>query len=165
DDVEIVYDDITRALHDTTKAHFNVVMGDFNAKVGVQTCDESVRGSFGYGCRNHRGQMLVNFLQRERLFLMNSFFKKKPQRKWTWLSPDTVTKNEIDFIMTDKKHIFRDVSVISRFNTGSDHRLVRGTLNMDFKLERTRLIKSTLRPSLHHMAVDPEQFQLDLHNR
>nr|ADI61810.1 endonuclease-reverse transcriptase [Bombyx mori] len=165
DDVEIVYDDITRALHDTTKAHFNVVMGDFNAKVGVQTCDESVLGSFGYGCRNHRGQMLVNFLQRERLFLMNSFFKKKPQRKWTWLSPDAVTKNEIDFIMTDKKHIFRDVSVISRFNTGSDHRLVRGTLNMDFKLERTRLIKSTLRPSLHHMAVDPEQFQLDLHNR
>ncbi|KAA5655622.1 hypothetical protein F3G64_34785, partial [Pseudomonas aeruginosa] len=121
-------------MHNTTKAHFNVVMGDFNAKVGVQTCDESVLGSFGYGCRNHRGQMLVNFLQRERLFLMNSFFEKKPQRKWTWLSPDTVTKNEIDFIMTDKKHIFRDVSVISRFNTGSDHRLVRGTLNMDFKL-------------------------------
>lgn len=46
-----------------------------------------------------------------------------------------MTKNEIDFIMTDKKRIFRDVSVINRFKTGSDHRLVRGTLDIDCKLE------------------------------
>ncbi|RVE45805.1 hypothetical protein evm_009555 [Chilo suppressalis] len=76
DVVEEMYEDISRALHTTIKAHFNVVMGDFNAKVGVQTCSESMLGSYGYGSRNHRGQMLVNFLERERLFLMNSFFKK-----------------------------------------------------------------------------------------
>lgn len=65
--------------------------------------------------------MLVNFLEKKGLFLMNSFFKKQLQRKCTWRSPDAMTKNEIDFIMTDKRRIFRDVSVISRFNTGSDH--------------------------------------------
>ncbi|XP_046976516.1 uncharacterized protein LOC124542632 [Vanessa cardui] len=139
DEVEELFDDISRALHFTTKTHYNVVMGDFNAKVGVQNCSESVVGPHGFGSRNHREQMLVNFLEREGLFLMNSFFKKQPQRKWTWQSPDTMTNNEIDFIMTDKRHIFRDVSVINRFNTGSDHRLVRGSLNIDFRAERVRL--------------------------
>lgn len=92
DEVEEMFDDISRALHFTTKTHYNVVMGDFNAKVGVQNCSESVVGSHGFGVRNHRGRMLVNFLEREGLFLMNSFFKKQPQRKWTWRSPDTMTK-------------------------------------------------------------------------
>ncbi|KAJ0169495.1 hypothetical protein K1T71_015082 [Dendrolimus kikuchii] len=157
--------DITKAIHGTTSAHYNVVMGDFNAKVGVQECDEPKIGPYGLGRRNHRGQMLVNFLEMQGLFLMNSFYKKKLQRRWTWQSPDTVTKNEIDFIMADKKHIFRDVSVVNRFNTGSDHRLVRGTLNIDFKAERLRLIKSNLRPTPPQIILGSEQFQLELQNR
>ncbi|XP_022829298.1 craniofacial development protein 2-like [Spodoptera litura] len=165
EEVEEMYEDISRALHTTQKAHFNVVMGDFNAKVGVHISGESVIGPHGFGSRNHRGQMLVNFLEKEGLFLMNSFFKKQPQRKWTWRSPDTMTKNEIDFIMTDKKRIFRDVSVINRFNTGSDHRLVRGTLNIEHKFERARLMKSTLRPNLLQTVVGSESFQLKLENR
>ncbi|KAJ0183167.1 hypothetical protein K1T71_001143 [Dendrolimus kikuchii] len=165
EEVEAMYDDITKAIHGTTSAHYNVVMGDFNAKVGVQKCDEPIIGPYGLGRRNHRGQMLVNFLEMQGLFLMNSFYKKKPQRRWTWQSPDTVTRNEIDFIMADKKHIFRDVSVVNRFNTGSDHRLVRGTLNINFKAERLRLVKSTLRPTPPQMIHGSEQFQLELRNR
>ncbi|KAJ0179579.1 hypothetical protein K1T71_005291 [Dendrolimus kikuchii] len=165
EEVEAMYEDITKAIHGTTSAHYNVVMGDFNAKVGVQECDEPKIGPYGLGRRNHRGQMLVNFLEMQGLFLMNSFYKKKLQRRWTWQSPDTVTKNEIDFIMADKKHIFRDVSVVNRFNTGSDHRLVRGTLNIDFKAERLRLIKSNLRPTPPQIILGSEQFQLELQNR
>ncbi|CAG9117622.1 unnamed protein product [Plutella xylostella] len=78
---------------------------------------------------------------------------KVVQRKWTWASPDGRTKNEKDFIMTDKRHIFRDVPVINRFKTGSDHRLLRGTLNINFKLERRCLVKSTLRPTLHQIGA------------
>ncbi|KAJ0181232.1 hypothetical protein K1T71_003317 [Dendrolimus kikuchii] len=155
-EIEAMYDDITKAIHGTTSAHYNVVMGDFNTKVGVQGCDEPIIGPYGLGRRNHRGQMLVNFLEVQRLFLMNSFYKKKPQRRWTWQSPDTVTRNEIDFIMADKKHIFRDVSVVNRFNTGSGHRLVRGTLNINFKAERLRLVKSTLRSTPPQMIHGSE---------
>lgn len=140
-------------------------MGDFNAKVGVQMCDESRVGPHGFGSRNDRGQMLVNFLEQEELFLMNSFFKKQPQRKWTWRSPDTVTKNEIDFIIADKKRLFRDVSVVNRFNTGSDHRLVRATLSIDTRLERYRMIQSTLRPSQLQISAGSEVFHKTLENR
>jgi len=80
---EAMYEDIAKAIHATTKAHYNVVMGDFNAKVGVQERGETKIGSYGLGRRNQRGRMLVNFLESEGLFLMNSFFKKKPHRRWT----------------------------------------------------------------------------------
>ena len=33
---------------------------------------------------------------------MNTQFQKKAGRRWTWRSPDGNTKNEIDYIMTDK---------------------------------------------------------------
>ena len=61
DEVEDMFDDISRALHSTTKTHYNVVMGDFNAKVGVQTCGESVMGSHGFGNRNHGGKCSSTF--------------------------------------------------------------------------------------------------------
>ena len=41
------------------KTHYNVIMGDFNAKVGKG--DEDCVGSFGYGVRNDRGDDLINF--------------------------------------------------------------------------------------------------------
>ncbi|XP_063635113.1 uncharacterized protein LOC134805838 [Cydia splendana] len=113
DEVEAMYEDVSRAIH-TSKTYFTVVMGDFNAKLGKRSGDELRVGQFGYGQRNPRGQRLADFLEREELFMMNSFFQKPPHRKWTWMSPDGSTRNEIDFIMTDKKRIFSDVSVINR---------------------------------------------------
>jgi hypothetical protein len=139
-------------------------MGDFNAKLGRRGDDELRVGQFGCGPRNPRGQRLADFLEKEELFMMNSFFKKPPHRKWTWMSPDGSTRNEIDFIMSTKRRIFNDVSVIHRVKTGSDHRMVRGTLNINVQLERSRLMKATLRPTAAHIQ-NPESFQLELENR
>nr|XP_037868983.1 craniofacial development protein 2-like [Bombyx mori] len=163
DEVEATYEDISRAIRDS-QSHFTVVMGDFNAKLGRRGDDELKVGPFGFGQRNPRGQMLADFMEKEGLFMMNSFFKKPPQRKWTWLSPDGVTRNEIDFIMSTNRQIFNDVSVINSVKTGSDHRIVRGMLNINVRLERSRLMKSTLRPS-NAQIQNPESFQLELANR
>ncbi|KAL0860006.1 hypothetical protein ABMA27_010321 [Loxostege sticticalis] len=163
EDVETMYEDITRAIH-TSRTHFTVVMGDFNAKLGKRSDNELKMGQFGYGERNARGQLLAGFMEKEGLFMMNSFFRKPKQRKWTWLHPNGVTKNEIDFILSTNRHIFNDVSVINAVKSGSDHRMVRGTLNLRIKLERYRLMKSTLRPAPIQLQ-NPERFQLELRNR
>ncbi|XP_026318756.1 uncharacterized protein LOC113229400 [Hyposmocoma kahamanoa] len=166
---EDVYEDVGKALHNTTKTYFTVVMGDYSDIVGVRECEESCIGQHGIGRRNPRGQMLVNFLDMQGLFGMNTFFTKKPHRKWTWQSPNGMTKNEIDFILTDKKRkqeaIFRDISVVNRFNAGSDHRLVRGTLNIEFTVERSRMMRSLTRPTLLQIMHGSEAFQLELSNR
>lgn len=89
-----MYEDISKAIH-TSETHYSVVMGDFNAKLGMKSGDESKMGPYVYGQRNRRGSLLVDFMEKEGLFMMNSFFKKRPSRKWTWCSPDGTTKNEI----------------------------------------------------------------------
>lgn len=105
DEVESMYEGISRAIH-THKTHFNVVMGDFNAKLGKRSDNELKVEHFGYGQRNHRGQRLADFLKKEGLFIMNSFFQRPLHMKWTWISPNGSTKNDIDYVTTDKRWVF-----------------------------------------------------------
>lgn len=48
------------------------------------------------------------------------------------------TKNEIDYIVANK-NIVQNVDVIQRVNIGSDHRMVRSTIKMNFKLKRQKM--------------------------
>uniref|UniRef100_A0A914W9X3 Endonuclease/exonuclease/phosphatase domain-containing protein n=1 Tax=Plectus sambesii TaxID=2011161 RepID=A0A914W9X3_9BILA len=77
-----------------------VIMGDFNAKVGRRQDDETFIGPFG-GDRNERGKRLAAMAESRRLFVANTFFQKRAGRRWTWISPNGETKNEIDFILTN----------------------------------------------------------------
>uniref|UniRef100_A0A914WVW6 Endonuclease/exonuclease/phosphatase domain-containing protein n=1 Tax=Plectus sambesii TaxID=2011161 RepID=A0A914WVW6_9BILA len=107
-----------------------IIMGDFNAKIGMQQRNECALGRFGFGVCNERGKRLADFCNNNRLFVLNTLFHKSPQRKWTWRSPNGTTKNEIDYIISNDRRNVADVSVLSSFNTGSDHRLIRATFNV-----------------------------------
>ena len=124
EEIEKVYEEIDNIIINR-KAHYNIVMGDFNAKVGPGEIRETCTGSYGIGTRNRRGDTLVEFAERHKFKIMNTFFKKRLKRRWTWISPNGATKNEIDYIMTDRPDIFLDASVINSLNTGSDHRMMR----------------------------------------
>ena len=63
-----------------SKAHYNIVMGDFDAKVGHGEIRETCTGSYGIGTRNRRGDMLVEFAERHKFKIMNPFFKKRLNR-------------------------------------------------------------------------------------
>ena len=65
-------------------------------------------------------------------------------------------ENEIDYILTNKKSIVKNV--IQRVNVGSDHRIVRGTIRTNTRIERRR----KMRPG--KSKVNPEEFQLQLQN-
>ena len=96
---------------------------------------------------------------------MNTFFKKRLHRRWTWISPNGVTKNEIDYILTDKPQTFTDVSVINSFNTGSDHRMIRGSMTINTRLERARLIKRPNKANAVALSAKAAEFQLLLTNK
>ena len=53
---------------------------------------------------------------------MNTMFQKKARRRWTWKSPNGVSKTEIDYLLTNRPDIVTDVTVINQVNIGSDHR-------------------------------------------
>ncbi|XP_048524252.1 craniofacial development protein 2-like [Dendroctonus ponderosae] len=99
EEVDQFYEDINRALT-VPGCSQTFLIGDFNAKVSIQLDEaEKIMRPFGIGARNDRGNTLKNFLSQHRLYLMNSFFQKKEHRRWTWISPNEQTKNEIDFIL------------------------------------------------------------------
>ncbi|CAB3236322.1 unnamed protein product [Arctia plantaginis] len=107
-----------------------VVMGDFNAQVGAKLAgEEHIIGKYGSGKRSKNGEMLVEFLLEKNLTLLNSMFRKKPKNKWTWISPDGKTRNEIDYIITNKVRCFSDTGIIQNLNFNTNHRMVRSCLN------------------------------------
>ena len=55
-------------------------------------------GPSNYGSRNERGNKLINFCQENNLKIVNSYFKKRAGRKWTWLYTNGYNKSEIDYI-------------------------------------------------------------------
>lgn len=141
EEIDAFYDDVDSALS-RRSSHYTLLMGDFNAKLGLRNDDtEASMGPYGFGVRNERGQRLLEFLLQQKLYAMNSFFKKAPQRNWTWSSPDGVTKNEIDFIISNRRGIVQDVAVLNRCTIGSDHRMVRAKVVIDTKRERRKLVK------------------------
>ncbi len=77
----------------------------------------------------------MNFCSCNNLVITNTLFKQtKPQRKWTWTSPDGHTKNLIDFIMISKRWK-SDVQSCRSFaaDVGSDHKLVLAKLRLRLK--------------------------------
>ncbi len=106
--VDEVYDQINDLLNQDKASH-TIIMGDINAKVGIQKPGEYTVGKFGIGERNDRGDRLLDFAASKGFKIMNTFFKKKPSRKWTWRSLNGTTKNEIDFFLADKQDTVTDV--------------------------------------------------------
>ncbi|XP_063626633.1 uncharacterized protein LOC134798200 [Cydia splendana] len=103
-------------------------MGDFNAKVGQPKLEEHrITGKHGYGSRNQRGELLINYCLEKNLAIMNTYFMKKSNRKWTWIAPNGRTKNEVDFILTNQKQSITNIEIINKIEFSSDHRLVRAT--------------------------------------
>ena len=108
---------------------------------------------------------MINFAVRHQLKIMNTVFKKIPNRRWTGISPNAHTKNEIAFILTNRPHTFTDVSVINSLNTGSDHRMVRGSLTINTKLERARLIQRCKKPNTAVLSANTTKYRTLLTNR
>ncbi|KAK8777926.1 hypothetical protein V5799_020732 [Amblyomma americanum] len=93
---------------------------------------------------------------------MNTFFRKRENRKWTWKSPNGEIKNEIDFILCAKTGIIQDVAVLGKVRC-SDHRMVRSRISLDLKKERKKLVKETI----NELAVrgKAQEFRIALQNR
>ena len=164
EEVDTVYEQIHNLVN-KNKAYYNIVMGDFNAKIRQGNASELGTGPYGLGTRNAGGDSLINFAVRHQLKIMNTVFKKSPNRSWTWISPIGHTKNEIDFILTNRPHTFTGVSVINSFNTGSEHRMIRVSLTINTKIERARLIQQCKKPNTALLSANTTKYQTLLTNR
>ena len=160
--VERFYEDVESAMA-KVKTQYTVVMGDFNAKVGKKQAGDKAVGNYGLGSRNNRGDLLVEFAERNNLRIMNTFFCKRESRKWTWRSPNGEHKNEIDFILCDNPGVVQDVEVLGRVRC-SDHRVVRSRIRLDLTRDRNKLVR---KKPINELSVrrKVEEFRIALQNR
>ena len=102
-DLEYFYNQLQDTLDGIPKRDIIMITGDFNAKVGegVQHEDETraIIGSHGLGSRNERGSILFDFCLANRLTITNTIFQQHPRRKYTWISPNGLVRNQIDYIL------------------------------------------------------------------
>ncbi|XP_069358103.1 craniofacial development protein 2-like [Maniola hyperantus] len=133
-DIEIFYNSLQEAIEKSTK---NIVlMGDMNAKIGQTTDDESrVLGKYGYGERNERGELFIDFCQQHELKIMNTMFNKPGSKRWTWKSPNGTTLNEIDFITTNVPRMIANVSTL---NSVAEAKVLNGKRNNNIITEEIK---------------------------
>lgn len=71
----------------STKSHeINIVLFDFNAKVGEGDVEHIVE-QYDLGQRNDRGERLIQYFQDKDLVITNIWYKLPPRRIYTWKSP------------------------------------------------------------------------------
>ncbi|GFO41147.1 endonuclease-reverse transcriptase [Plakobranchus ocellatus] len=107
EDLEIFNEELGKAL-DEDKSKYNIVMGDFNAKIGKKDkhSDTQSMGPFGTGEKNVRGERLKNFAEERNLKIANTFFQK-PEKKNVNMGVTRWNNQEPDRLYNDikEKHV------------------------------------------------------------
>lgn len=145
EEIDKFYNDLqkTHDLSDKTV----MVLGDFNARIGEPEVHEQlIMGKYGYGKRNKRGEKLIQYANEYKLSIINTYFKKSSNRRWTWISPDSKTKNEIDFILSNQPNNITNFEVLSKVKFPSDHRLLRVSIKISKPKKSRKAFKTLPKP-------------------
>ena len=123
EEMEVFYDDVAQLVKEQKKsADCLIIMGDLNGKVGAGKEDDII-GPYGIGTRNRNGQLLVDCSRRHNLMDANTWFQAKANALHTWTSPDGRTKNQIDYVLVDKRYRngIQNCKAKPGADCGSDH--------------------------------------------
>ena len=84
---------------------------------------------------NDNGERLKIFCNLNDISIGNTFLKHKCIHKLTWLSPDHLTQNEIDYMSISSRwqSLLQDVHIFRGADCGSDHFLVVAKVKIKFK--------------------------------
>ena len=162
DEMEEFYCDLESTVDKNSRTDVLILLGDFNAKIGKPTqADYDVMGSYGFGERNERGQVLINFLRAKNFFAMNTMFKKNEKRRATWSLGRA--SNEIDYIFMkrNQKQMVKDYNVLNQFNFESDHKMVRMCIKVNMNRKKYNQSKTHVRITCESGKVDQANIILD----
>jgi len=97
--------------------------------------DGDTIGGHGLGIQNEARVRLVEFYDGNNLGIMNTWFEQPKRRLYTWTSPDGKHRNQIFYILINKrwKSMIRDVRTKPGADCGTDHELLVATLKTRLK--------------------------------
>jgi hypothetical protein len=84
-----------------------ILLGHFNAKVGREDIFKPTIGNENlHEISNDNGVWLVNFATSKNLRVQSTMFPHRNIHKYTWMSPDGKTHNQIDHILVERYLMF-----------------------------------------------------------
>ena len=114
-------------LDNRNKHDLLIFTGEMNTKVGEENWDyDEVMGKHGLGQRNENGERLSEFCDMNELVITGTLFPPKNIHKATWVSPNRITRNQIDHVLINERlrDSVKDTRVYSSANIRSDHYLL-----------------------------------------
>ena len=167
EDIDLFYKDLDTAKNHSKSQDVVIIMGDFNAKVGNERVDEVV-GDHCLGQRNERGERPIDRARMHDMIIGNTWFKHHARKLWTWKSPEDNAKNQIDYIMTNKR--FRNSLLTVKTMPGADcytdHVLLFGKIRI--KLKKTKKAPGKAKLDLILLKTESnirESFNVAVRNR
>ena len=121
-----------------------------------------VTGKFVLGIQNEAGQRLTEFCQENTLVIANTLFQWHKRWFYTWTSPYSQYKNQIDYILCSWRWRSSIQSAQTRpgVDCGSDHEL----LIAKFRLKLKKVGKTT-RPFRYDLNQIPYDYTVEVRNR
>ena len=109
-------------------------IGDFNAHVGTyDTCKYTYHRN-----SNQNDTFRIDYTQETNMVIANSFFRKRIDNLWTFMSYSTGPKTQVGYILIRRKwkNILRNCEACNSFcSVGSDHRMLIAKLKTKFTKE------------------------------
>ena len=133
EDITNFYNDVDETLGKPN--HYTIKIGDFNAQIGERTNPMETATA---RIETRKQRHLVEWATSRKYKIMNTMFRQKTERRWTWKSPNGVMKTEIDYILTNNPDIVTDVTDTNQVKIGSDDRLVMSNIKLDVEVERKK---------------------------
>ena len=154
---EAFLEEVEVALGKATSSESLVLLGDFNAHVGIDNATwKGVIGQHGDPDINKNGRCLLQFCATNGLCIMNTFFQQKRIHKYTWYRDSLGQRSLIDFciVSADLFSTVSDVRVKRGAELSTDHHLVVCTLKAlkPLKKRKTFLPRETYRIKWESLA-------------
>ena len=151
----------TRPSRTNTKKDILFIIGDWNAKVGSQGMP-GVIGKFGLGVKNEAGQRLTEFCQENTLVMANILFHLHKRWLYTWTSPDSQYRNQIDYSLCSQRwrSSVESAKIRPGAYCGSDHKFLIDKFR--FKLKK---VGKTTRPFRDDLNQIPYDYTVEVTNR
>ena len=99
-----LYEELEQVYDHFSKYHMKMLLGDFNAKVGIENIFKPTIGQkrLHQDC-NDNGGRLVNFATSQNLVVKSTMFPHWNIHKFKCTSPDVKTHNQIDHVLIDRR--------------------------------------------------------------
>jgi hypothetical protein len=98
------YEKIEQVFDQFPRYHMKVLLGDYNAKLGMEDIFKTIIGNERlHEASNGNRDRVVNFATSKNLIVKSPTFPHRDIHKHTWTSPNSVTHNQIDHVLIDKR--------------------------------------------------------------